>query len=62
MGMVALQPLLVLLVLGEAASALLIKPDDPALRWSGRAVRHADGTRTADWVPHPTPTRSSVAV
>ena len=45
--MVALQPLLVLLVLGEGASALLIKPDDPALRWSGRAVRHADGSRTA---------------
>ena len=48
MGMVALQALLVLLVLAEVASALLIKPDDPALRWSGRAVHHADGSRTAD--------------
>ena len=53
--MVALQPLLVLLTLAGVASALLIKPDDPALRWSGRAVHHADGSRTADWVPHPTP-------
>ena len=57
--MVALQPLLVLLMLAGVASALLIKPDDPALRWSGRAVHHADGSLTADWVPHPPDRRRS---